>query len=358
MTSIAVRALWKSFTGGAHGDVAVVKGVDLEVRSGEYFFVLGPSGCGKTTLLRIIAGLEQPNSGQVLFDGRDVTALPARERGVGFVFQSYALWPHLTVAENVSFGLALKGASAARCAHRCREVLELVRMEEYAARMPGELSGGQQQRVAIARAIAREPKVLLLDEPVSNLDARLREEVRHEMHRLQRTLGLTTIFVTHDREEVLAGGERACIMRGGSVVQIDTPRALYEQPRSAFVGQFMGDANFVRGVLRLAPHGWELHAEGDEPLVLGPRATSSLTEGATVTVMLRPESLQVRSDAAATFPLTVTQCVYVGAYSKLSAQSASGRTFELVVRDGCYRVQDDLKVAVAPESWVIVEDDR
>ena len=229
---------------GAH---RVLKDVDVEVRPGEFFAFLGPSGCGKTTLLRLIAGFNQADSGRVLIGGTDVSALPPWRRDVGMVFQSYALWPHMTVRRNVAFGLEERKLPRREVERRAAAALELVGLADLAERRPSQLSGGQQQRVALARTIAIEPKVLLLDEPLSNLDAKLRLQVRRELRDLQRRLGLTAIFVTHDQEEANAVCDRIAVMNEGVVQQVGTPVELYERPANLFVASFLGTANILQG---------------------------------------------------------------------------------------------------------------
>src|SRR5262245_52896715 len=231
----------------AYGKNPIVKGLSLEVARGEMLALLGPSGCGKTTTLRIIAGLERADAGKVLIDGREVNALPPEARGLGMVFQSYAVWPHKTVAENVEYPLKLKGIEGR--AAKVREALAWVRLEALADRMPHALSGGQLQRVALARALVASPKVLLLDEPLSNLDAALREELRAEIAALRARLGTTMIYVTHDQSEALALADRVAVMNHGVIEQLAPPRELYEQPKTPFVAAFVGGANVLDGTV-------------------------------------------------------------------------------------------------------------
>jgi putative spermidine/putrescine transport system ATP-binding protein len=230
-----------------YGDHAAVASVTLDVADGEFLVLLGPSGCGKTTTLRMIAGLVEPSGGHARIGGADITYLPPWRRNTGMVFQSYALFPHMTVAENVAFGLEMRKLAKAEIEARTREALRLVRLEGFAARLPRQLSGGQQQRVALARALAIRPDVLLLDEPLSNLDAKLREEVRIEIRELQRQLGLTTIMVTHDQEEALTVADRLVVMAEGEIRQIGSQRDLYERPADRFVAGFVGRSTFLDG---------------------------------------------------------------------------------------------------------------
>jgi len=230
-----------------YGDFYAVRDVSLSVADGEFLVLLGPSGCGKTTTLRMVAGFIEPTSGMVRLGGADVTLLPPWKRNAGMVFQSYALFPHLTVAQNVAFGLEMRKLARADIERRVEEVLALVRLKGYGGRLPRQLSGGQQQRVALARALAIRPDVLLLDEPLSNLDAKLRQEVRVEIRELQRQLGLTTVMVTHDQEEALTMADRLVVMNEGAVCQVGTQRDLYERPADRFVAGFVGRTTFLAG---------------------------------------------------------------------------------------------------------------
>jgi putative spermidine/putrescine transport system ATP-binding protein len=225
------------------GDVHAVHDVDLKVNKGEFVSLLGPSGSGKTTLLRIVAGFENPDSGVLLLDGKDITRMPPQRRSMGMVFQSYALFPNMTAAENVAFGLRVRHTAADVVRRRVAELLALVGLEREAGRLPNQLSGGQQQRIALARALAPNPQVLLLDEPLSALDARIRVELRMQIRRIQRELAITTLYVTHDQEEALAVSDRVVVFRAGNIEQIGTPRQVYEQPATPFVSEFVGTTN-------------------------------------------------------------------------------------------------------------------
>lgn len=233
-----------------YGASPVLDDVALEITEGEFFAFLGPSGSGKTTLLRLIAGFGRPTQGRILIGGRDVTRLPPWERHLGMVFQSYALWPHMTVAKNVAFGLEQRRVSRKDIARRVEEALALVGLADYAGRRPAQLSGGQQQRVALARTLVIEPEVLLLDEPLSNLDAKLRTDMRSEIRALQRKLKLSAIYVTHDQEEANAIADRLAVLEGGRIQQVGTPLALYDNPANRFVATFLGTANLVEGEIR------------------------------------------------------------------------------------------------------------
>jgi iron(III) transport system ATP-binding protein len=226
-------------------DVVAVDDIDLEIEAGKFVTLLGPSGCGKTTTLRMIAGLEMATKGSILIGDRDVTLLPATDRDVSMVFQSYALFPHMTVMENVSYGLGFSGFDKSETKDRAAQGLDLVGLKGYGDRLPSELSGGQQQRVAVARALVLEPQVLLFDEPLSNLDAKLRRQVREEIREIQQNLGLTVVYVTHDQEEALAVSDEIVVMRNAGIAQIGTPRQLYDAPADRFVADFIGEANII-----------------------------------------------------------------------------------------------------------------
>ena len=241
----------------AYGATQVLRDISLAIRPGEFFALLGPSGSGKTTLLRLVAGFNQHQKGEVLIDGRDVTGIPPHKRDVGMVFQNYALWPHMTVDDNVAFGLEERRVPRAQVRERVKAALDMVDLAGYGTRRPGQLSGGQQQRVALARTLAIEPQVLLLDEPLSNLDAKLRVQTRQELRRLQQRLGITTIFVTHDQEEALTTCDRIAVMDQGVIQQVGTPFELFDHPLNRFVAGFVGSANMwprAPGEVAFRPH--------------------------------------------------------------------------------------------------------
>jgi iron(III) transport system ATP-binding protein len=295
--ALCVRNLTKRFGAGGAA-VTAVDGVSFDVAGGEFFTMLGPSGCGKTTTLRMIAGLEQASSGEITVDGRDFMAVPPQKRNIGMVFQSYALFPHLTIFENVAYGLRLRSLSATEIERRVGATLALLQLEPYAARNPAALSGGQQQRVSIARALVYEPTMLLLDEPLANLDAKLRVMMRDEIHALQRRLGITTLYVTHDQEEATAVSDRLAVFNYGRLIQIGTPEEVYARPNTLFVADFMGRANFLPVRLRdpSAPAAGATLADGTE-IVPARQARLEADEAATIPspdrgfVMVRPEHL-------------------------------------------------------------------
>ncbi len=297
----------------SHGSVPAVRGVSFLAAPREVLTLLGPSGCGKTTTLRAIAGLETPQHGRIMIDGRAVydascrINLPPEQRGLSMVFQSYAIWPHMTVAENVAFGLRARGVGKARLHESVRRCLDLVGLGALADRPATRLSGGQQQRVALARSIAGDPGVILLDEPLSNLDAQLRLAMRTELRALQRRLGLTAIYVTHDQEEALALSDQVAVMREGTIEQIGTPQEIHASPCSRFVAEFMGVRNVIPcqviphggGVLALLPDGTKLQARG--PIPTGP-----------VCVCFRPISVQIRTGPDGGRPAVVSAAAYLG----------------------------------------------
>jgi spermidine/putrescine ABC transporter ATP-binding subunit len=290
---ISVSNLTKRF-----GPLAVINEVSLAIEEGELFTLLGPSGCGKTTLLRLIAGFYAPDAGEIRFGERVVNAVPPHERGIGMVFQNYALWPHMTVAENVSYGLKLRKIPPAEIGERVKGVLEKVKLGGLDDRYPGQLSGGQQQRVALARALVLNPEILLLDEPLSNLDAKIRVQVRAEIRKLQRELGITTVYVTHDQEEALTLSDRVAVFNQGKVLQVGPPRELYERPTARFVADFIGINNLLDGTVRgpgaaagsvrveTAALG-ELSAMHNVPLSAGDRCV----------ICIRPENIALDSPA-------------------------------------------------------------
>ena len=288
--AIRLAGVSKRFDHRVKGEIYAVRDVSLDVRPGELLTLLGPSGCGKTTTLRMIAGFQEPDAGRVWIGGQDVTRLMANERNIGFVFQSYALFPHLPVFENVAYGLRVQRQADTEIARRVGEVLELVGLAGYDRQMPHQLSGGEQQRVALARAIVIRPRVLLFDEPLSNLDARLRVQMRGEIQRLQKALGITAVYVTHDQEEAMAISDRIAVMHQGVIVQEGSAEALYHRPASEFVAQFIGRTNLLRGrVAATGAAGVEVEAPGLR-LVVAQEGLWAVV-GAAVTLVLRPESI-------------------------------------------------------------------
>jgi putative spermidine/putrescine transport system ATP-binding protein len=271
----------------AYGPQTVVHHVDLAIERGEFVSFLGPSGCGKTTTLRMVAGFETPSAGRVVIDGKDVTPLRPNQRNIGMVFQAYALFPNMTVAENVGFGLKVAGKPPAEIAPRVEEMLRIIKLPQLGGRYPYQLSGGQQQRVALARALAIKPKILLLDEPLSALDAKIRISLREEIRAVQRQLGITTIYVTHDQEEALSMSDRIVVMNEGRIEQIGTPFEIYNFPRTRFVASFVGTLNLLEA--KVAPEGGRLEIDGQP--VVARDGINGAAPGSAVTVALRPEAI-------------------------------------------------------------------
>jgi len=291
------------------GEIVAVRNVDLQVEPGELLTLLGPSGCGKTTTLRMIAGFQEPSGGRIFIGGRDVTHVPANQRDIGFVFQNYALFPHLTIFGNVAYGLEVRKWSSADTSRAVDEVLELVGLAGFGERLPNELSGGQQQRVALARAIVIRPSVLLFDEPLSNLDAKLRVSMRGEIRRLQHTLKITTVYVTHDQEEAMAISDRIAVMEAGRIAQLDTAETLYRRPTSAFVAGFIGRANLLHGMVRGVADGVASLDVGGEMLAMPAEGVPA--PGNRVNVVIRPESIAIQKSGQG--PAAVVQTrTYLG----------------------------------------------
>lgn len=315
-SKVAVRGLTKSF-----GTFAALRRVDLDIRTGEFLTLLGPSGCGKTTLMRIIAGLETADDGSVSIDGRDVTAEPPRHRGLGMVFQNYSLFPHMTIAENVGYGLRIKKMSKAVIEARVDAMLALIRLPHIAGRLPSELSGGQQQRVALARALANEPSLLMLDEPLGALDLKLRRQLQAELKRIHRETGMTFLFVTHDQEEALFLSDRIAVMREGIIEQLDSPDAIYHRPVSDYVADFIGDVTLLPCISassdRLTAHvaGWR----GGQPIVLPEQAIADRFR-----LVVRPEHVRLGPPTSEGLPGIVEEVINEGSTTMVVIRSPEG----------------------------------
>ncbi|NYT37963.1 ABC transporter ATP-binding protein [Allopusillimonas soli] len=330
MAKVSLDRLKKQF-----GSSVAVSDFSLDIEDGELVAFLGPSGCGKTTTLRMIAGFISPSAGSIVIGDDDVTDLPVHKRNTGMVFQRYALFPHMTVGQNVSFGLEMHKVPASERDKRIGDALAMVRMESFKDRYPRQLSGGQQQRVAIARALAIQPKVFLLDEPLSNLDAKLRTEVREEIRTLQRELGLTTIFVTHDQEEALAISDRMAIMYDGKVQQVGTPEALYENPANLFVADFLGKMNFFQG---------KTVDDGRFVTDKGHALTVDTARPSTTQVGVRPERIALSSDPATAnaLPGEISNIVYLGAVIDIRIRLDTGETVSCQMPNSAASAQPSL----------------
>jgi len=334
MSYVSVQHLQKNYAG-----TTVFSDINCEIQKGEFVTLLGPSGCGKTTLLRVLAGLEGLDSGAVLLGGSDVSRVPTNKRDIGMVFQSYSLFPHLRVAENTAFGLRRRGLGKAEASKRALDALALVGLADFADRFPHQLSGGQQQRVALARALVTEPKVLLLDEPLSALDAKVRVQLRDEIRRIQLRLGITTVFVTHDQEEALAVSDRIAVMNAGTIEQIGTPEQLYTTPSTAGVAAFVGLSSVVSGV-----------AEGDHVVVWGQKLPLQAQADGPVDVYLRPENVHFASEADAATDALVQESTFLGSMRRTLVRTESGELVRLQHAPGIHPAFGDrVRIAVAPE---------
>jgi spermidine/putrescine ABC transporter ATP-binding subunit len=329
--SVEIQSVTRRF-----GEVTAVDGVSLAIGRGELFALLGPSGCGKTTLLRMIAGFEAPDAGTIRIQGEDVTRVPPHRRPVNMVFQQYALFPHLTVEENVGFGLRYKDLSRSQQAARVTEALALVRLTGLEKRRPDQLSGGQRQRVALARALALEPRVLLLDEPLAALDPNLRREVQVELKSLQRELGISFVFVTHDREEALALSDRIAVMNEGRVEQVGSPAGVFESPETEFVARFLGATNVFTAEVRREEEGRLLLALPDGTELALPATGPPRLRREPVRFVVRPEKLSLRavpSPAEISLAVTVEDLVYHGASTEWIVRDRDGGRFTVVAQN-------------------------
>ncbi|MEM6257959.1 MAG: ABC transporter ATP-binding protein [Planctomycetota bacterium] len=355
MTPITLRTLTKRF-----GETTAVDAIDLDIPAGDLFFLLGPSGCGKTTLLRMIAGFSDPTAGSIQFSNDDVTHMPANKRDTGMVFQGYALWPHMTVRQNVRFGLEVRKTGKAEMAKRVDEALAKVQLAPYAERKTNQLSGGQQQRVALARALVIKPRVLLLDEPLSNLDAKLRLDMRQQIRDLCKASGITGVYVTHDQHEALSMADQVAVLNMGKVVQAGPPTTLYRRPANRFVADFLGETNFIPGEVA--------GTEGEKIMLNTPFGTlassvfpDDLPQGGAVTCSIRPEAIHLVDAAKAngqanTFAAKQTRLIYLGslAQHRLSVADHELKAFELNPQPA--NASESLTCQVDPGDVVILRD--
>jgi spermidine/putrescine transport system ATP-binding protein len=362
--AIEVRGVSKVF-GTGDAAVAALDNVSVAIRENEFFTLLGPSGCGKTTLLRLIAGFDFPTEGQILLYGDDIAPLPPFKRPVNTVFQSYALFPHMTVAENIGFGLEMLGKPKAEVSARVDAMLKLVRMEELKNRRTSQISGGQQQRVALARALAPQPKVLLLDEPLSALDYKLRKDMQIELKRLQNETGITFIFVTHDQEEALTMSDRLAVMSAGKILQIGSPRDIYDRPSERFVADFIGETNFLTAeFVGFADDVSAANGRATVKLASGTELSAALPEGfkpsGRVSVVVRPEHARITKDGGA-LGGTLENIVYFGTDTHFHIRADGGTEF--IVRqqnmrgaESGYAVGDRIGIAIGNDAAQVLKD--
>ena len=326
----------------AYGKNIVIQGLSAEIKPGEFFTLLGPSGCGKTTLLRMIIGFNSIEAGEIRVDGKVVNRIPTNKRNMGMVFQNYAVFPHMSVRDNVAYGLKNRHVPKEERYRRVDEILKLVKIDSYADRMPAQLSGGQQQRVALARAIVIEPEVLLMDEPLSNLDAKLRVEMRNAIKRIQQQFGITTVYVTHDQEEALAVSDRIAVMDGGVIQQIDTPQRVYQRPANRFVSNFIGLSNFLNATVSRGEDGAELCFAGSDYRAAMTNLRGEASDGMDVLAAVRPEEFLLSTGEGEGIPATVRSSVFLGTTTHYFLTLPTGQEIE-AVRD-------------SDEEWAVIPD--
>ncbi len=344
MSAVELKAVEKHFAGG----VIAVDAIDLEVPDGAFVTLLGPSGCGKTTTLRMVAGLEHPTGGEIRIKGKRVNETPIHQRNLGMVFQNYALFPHKSIFDNVAFGLKYRGVVKADIETRVRRALDIVRLPGVEQRFPQQLSGGQQQRIALARALVIEPDVLLLDEPLSALDANLREEMRSEIKAIQQRIGVTAIFVTHDQGEALAMSDLVVVMNKGKIEQRGAPAEVYEHPRSEFVANFLGNANFLAGTVAAVDGKRISVALADGARIDVADAARAVQVGEAVNVIVRAEKIEIGGGSLAG---TISAVDYLGSTARYDVILAGGQkvTALATIRDGARQVGEPVSLAIAAE---------
>lgn len=347
---VATKNLSKNF-----GQTPALRGVSIEVQSQELFFLLGPSGCGKTTLLRLLAGFYEPDAGDLFFGERPMKGVPPHRRNTGMVFQNYALWPHMTVAQNVAYGLEVRSVAGDEKKRRVGEALEIVRMGAYAGRLPNQLSGGQQQRVALARALVIRPDVLLLDEPLSNLDARLRLEMRNEIRRIHAETRITTIYVTHDQKEALSMAHRIAVLRDGQIEQVGEPRTLYRKPASRFVADFLGDTNWLSAVVSRNSAA-EVVLNTELGSLTAAANGAEWRAGQEVLLGFRPETIEFGAGQINLIETTVAEVGYLGEVEQYGLKTACGIDLKALERNPAEvrRTGTRMVVHVRPENLMIL----
>jgi iron(III) transport system ATP-binding protein len=348
---VVIRNLGKRF-----GATTALENVSFEIASQELFFLLGPSGCGKTTLLRLVAGFYAPDCGEIIFGDRPMNDVPPHKRNTGMVFQNYALWPHMTVAENVAYGLDVRSIKGAERKTRVAEALDIVQMGAYAERTPNQLSGGQQQRIALARALVIKPDLLLLDEPLSNLDARLRLEMRDEIRRIHAQTKITTIYVTHDQKEALSLAQRMCVLRNGRIEQIGAPREIYRAPANRFVADFIGETNWIPGTA--------VSADGQPLRVKTPvglfEAQGNYKNGQEVLIGFRPEAVQFAENVSNSFRARIVRVNYLGEIEQYALEIAGGTVIKAFEQNPLTdrAVGSVLTVHVRPQDVLVLPQSR
>jgi spermidine/putrescine transport system ATP-binding protein len=359
-SAIEAKNVVKQFQSAGTAPFRALDNVSVSIRENEFFTLLGPSGCGKTTLLRLIAGFDFPTEGEILLYGQDIAPLPPYKRPVNTVFQNYALFPHMTVAQNIGFGLEMLGKPKADIATRVAEMLKLVRMEELAGRKTSQISGGQQQRVALARALAPQPKVLLLDEPLSALDYKLRKDMQIELKRLQLETGITFIFVTHDQEEALTMSDRIAVMSKGKILQVGSPRDIYDRPSERFVANFIGETNFMEGEV-VSATATAAKVRLSSGVVVDASLPAGLTPSGKMTVVVRPEQARLTSEAEGLLKGTLETVVYFGTDTHYHVRLDQGAEFTVRqqnTRSGMVTHQEGERVgvALAPDAAQVLRD--
>jgi len=340
------------------GEVVAVDRVSLEIEHGEFFTLLGPSGCGKTTFLRCIAGLELPDEGRVYFDGEDVTDVPPHRRDTGMVFQNYALWPHMNVFDNIAYGLKIRGLPKNEIRKRVEWALELVKLKGLEKRTPHQLSGGQQQRVALARAIVINPKVLLFDEPLSNLDAKLRLEMRAELRRLQKELGITTIYVTHDQEEAMSISDRLAIMKDGRIMQVGTPREVYDRPANFFVADFIGQSTFIEGTVvgEVSSPVYEVDTSVGRMRAVPSLPDASFSPGERVILAIRPENFSLEClGGDNSMKVVVHHVAFLGKHLRVHGESDGVKVIAELPKDVSVSVGDVITLCASPREVLMIK---